>query len=139
MATHNNLFSQYALITCLGVLLLFAQTFKSHMHIQHDGNHSSAATEHIIDIHVSSAAHDSEHDTHSQLAAQDHHGAIEIDTGSSSFAKKAGLSSPLVFLLVISYILSIPRVIRRRKEHETKTDRPPNFYLFHPPLRAPPL
>ena len=140
MATrNNNLFSQYALIACLGVLLLFAQTFKSHMHIQHDENHSSATIVLIVDIHVSSVAHNSEHDTHNQFAAQDHHGAIEIDSGSSSFVKKAGLSSPFVFLLVISFILSVPRLIRRRRKHDAKTDRPPIFYLIHPPLRAPPL
>ncbi len=139
MATHNNIILQYGLIACLGLSLLFAQTFKSHMHIQHDENHSSAATEHIIDIHVSSAVHDSQHDTDIQFADQDHHDTIVIEAGTSSFVKKAGLLNPFIFLFVISFILSVPRLLRYRRNRDTEIVRPQYFYLFHPPLRAPPL
>lgn len=131
---NNNSVSQYALIVCLGVALLLGQTFKLHMHIQHDEIPSSPATEHIVDVHVASSLHNAHH----QDDFQDHHPA-EIDISSSGFVKKVELVNPFVLLFfIISIILCVPRLRRIHKKHTSKTERPLSYYLLLPPLRAPP-
>jgi hypothetical protein len=137
---YNNKSSRYALIICLGVALLFVQTFKLHWHIKHDGISSSTTAGHIVDVHVASSLHDTMYDTHHQNNAQDHHHTAEIDVSFSSFVKKTGLLNPFVLLFsIISFILCVPRLHRIRWWYALKTKLPTFDYLLHPPLRAPPV
>jgi hypothetical protein len=134
---YNNTVFQAVMIACLGVALLFGQTFKVHMHIQHDENPSSAG--HSTDVHVASSQHDTIYDTQHQDDFQAHQHPAEIDVSSSSFVKKVEWLTPVVLLFfLISIILCAPQLCRFHRRHNSKKERPPNYYLLHPPLRAPP-
>lgn len=127
----------YVLIACLGTALLLGQVFKLHMHIQHDENSVSAG--HIADVHAAFSTHDTQHNTHHQDDVQNHHLA-DIKISPDGVVKKAGLFNLFVPLfLITSIFLCVPwlRCIHRQHIHKIK----PIFlyYLFHPPLRAPPM
>lgn len=109
------------------------------MHIQHNNNSTFATIEHVVDLHLSSSMNDTAHDASHQAGTQDNH-SVKIDAGIGSYVNKAGASNLIVFLfIVISFILFALRLIRYRNDRDAEADLPPNFYLFNPPLRAPPL
>ncbi len=141
MAKHyNNSVSQYALIVYLGIALLLGQTFKLHMHIQHDGIPSSTNAGHIIDVHVAFSPHDTTYHTHHQDNVQGHYHPAEIGISSIGFVKKAGLLNSFVLLFfIISIFLCVPRLRRIHRKRYSKTERPLRYYLLQPPLRAPPF
>ncbi|MBN4080296.1 hypothetical protein JYT31_01390 [Beggiatoa alba] len=136
---NNNSVSRYALILCLGVTLLFGQTFKLHMHIQHDDITSSANAGYIIEVHAAFSQRDAVYDSLYKKDAQDHHHPAEIDIGSSGFVSKTKLLNPFVLLFsIISILLCVPQLYLFRRKPDFKTERPLSYYLLHPSLRAPP-
>ena len=138
MKTHtNNSVSQYALIVCMGIALLFGQAFKLHMHIQHDEVTASAG--HIVDVHAASSLYNTGYDAHHQDDIQDHHSSADIDVSPDSFVKKISLFKLFVlFFFVTGFILYAPQLLRIHRQYHLKTKPASLYYLFHPPLRAPP-
>jgi len=129
--TYNNSIFQYMFILYLCIVLLMAQASGLHMHVQHD-DHSSSASEHIVDIHTAS--------THHHGAQDDHHPAA-IDISQDYLVKKTSLLDPLVLIIFfIGLFLFIPRLRHISSQWRYK---PPNvnpcYYLLQPPLRAPPV
>jgi len=142
MARSDNKYSvsQYALIACFSIALLFGQMSKLHMHIQHDGTPSPATTKHIINVHVASSLHDITDVSHHQDNIHDHHHSAEIDVSSSSFVKKVELLNPLITLFfIVIMVLCAPRLHRIRRWFAQKIKLTTLDYLLHPPLRAPPV
>jgi len=129
----TSLVSQYALIVCLSVALLFVQVFKLHMHIQHE--EAPAPTGHVVDIHAAYSLHEITHETHPQ---HDHHAAA-IDISADSYVKKVELFKLFVLLfLITSIIWCVPRLLCFHRQYLLKVKPIPLYYLLHPPLRAPP-
>lgn len=138
-AHHNHPIAKYALILCLGTALLLAQTIKLHMHLQHDEISPSIMAEHTIGVHMAFSQHDTLHNGHYEDGIEDHHSS-EIGVSSAGFTKKADLLNPFILLFfIISIIFYIPRLYRFCKKPNLQTERPPGYYLLHPPLRAPPV
>lgn len=134
--------SRYALIVWLSVTLLFVQTFNPHMHIGHGENSSPATVEHMADIHIHTASflHGIYDNLHYQGNFQNHHHMEEITVSPDGLVKKTGSLNPLVFLIfIVTLVLYVPRLRRIRRIFDSKTERPPRYYLVHPPSRAPPL
>ncbi len=108
------------------------------MHTQHD-SHSSTTSGHVLDIHPESTAHDFEltnhHDGH-----HDDHSATAVDVSPDKLLKNTSLLNPLVvILLFLAFFLCIPGQRRVPKQKLYKILFPPCYYLFQPPLRAPPV
>ena len=139
MMGHNkNTISQYAFIICLSVTLLFGQTFKLHMHPQHEDTHKSVSTEHIVNVHVASLSHDLQLESHHQKDTQNHH-AAEINVNPDSVVKKINSINPIILLfLIFSIVLSVPRLWFFHRWSPFKTKLKFLYYLLHPPSRAPP-
>ncbi len=135
---YNNTVTQYVLITCLAVVLLFAQMFKLHIHIQHDEMSEPAG--HVVDVHAASSLHDTTYDAHHLDNVPNHH-FTDIKIFLDGVVKKVGLFNIFVLLFVIASIIimrvSRLRCIRRRYIFKTKLDS--LYYLLQPPLRAPPV
>jgi len=134
---HHNLMFKYFLVLCFSVALLLAQTGKLHMHLEHDDHSESSA--HVVSVHPESSLHDFDL-TYHHGEHPDDHSADAVDVSPDIALKNANLLNPLaVILLFVGVLLFIPRpmsVIRRRFD---RTRFPSCYYLFHPPLRAPPV
>lgn len=138
----NNSIYRYAFIVCLSITLLFSQTFKVHMHIQHDESVSETSQKHIVDVHVDvgSSLHNSSHNTHHQDDFLDHQYHAEVDVSTDSFVKKVGLSNLSVLLFfIIGFILLTPRLQSISRRYILKIKPISFYYLLLPPLRAPPI
>jgi len=135
-----NSMTQYALIAFMGIVLLFGQAFKFHMHIQHDGIPSSN-TAHVIDVHAVSSVHDTSYGTHHAPIenTENHHHSAEIDVSIDSVSTKIeSLNSIVLLFLVVSIFLFIPLLRSTCRFYIQKIiSTSPNFLLY-PPLRAPP-
>jgi len=129
--TFNNSIFQYTFILYLCITLLISQASGLHIHIQHD-DHSSAAPEHIVDIHPASTLHD---------GAQDDHHPAAIDISQDYLVKKTSLSDPLALIIFfIGLFLFTPHLRRINSQWRYKPPTiNPCYYLLHPPLRAPPV
>lgn len=132
----NNLAYRYAFILCLSIALLFSQVFKAHMHLQHDAPFPDVQEHsHVVDIHLATSLHDSTLDTHHQ----DNQYHAEVDVSTDSFVKKVTLIDLFVLLFVfIGFTLSAPCRQRVNKLYFLKIKPISFYYLFQPPLRAPP-
>lgn len=126
----NNSLIQYALVAFLAIALLFGQAFKLHMHLQHDDIPSSS-TAHVIGFHSAIEEHGESHGNH--------HFDTIVDVSNDNLAKSTNLlSSLLLILLTIGLFLFIPRKTSLCSNRLYKTLSIPCYYLFQPPLRAPP-
>lgn len=137
----NNLAFRYALIACFSIALLFSQTFKAHMHLQHAENFAETSQQHITDVHVDigSSLHDSPHNSHHQDDFIDHNFHAEIDVSTDSFVKKVeSLNSFLLLFIIVGFTLLTPRLQNICKRYTLKIKPVSLHYLFLPPLRAPP-
>jgi len=134
----NKQISHYALILCLGIVLLFGQAFKLHMHLQHDEVPASFSTDHSFNLHVASLNHNLHLDFAHQDETQNHHSA-ELSINSDGILKKISLFNPIVlFFIILSIILSVNRLHFFHKRIIFKTKLTTFFYFLHPQLRAPP-
>ena len=142
----NNSIFQILLILCLSLSLLLAQTNRLHMHLEHDDHADTAGHAvdgHVVDVHAASILHDFDplHHSghHDGFLADDHH-PVAIDVSPDNLIQKTNLLNPLIFILLfIGLLLILPRLfyrIRQRPYIKRSTSR---YYLFQPPLRAPPL
>ena len=133
----HNLMFKYFLVLCFSAALLLAQTGKLHMHLEHNEHSESSA--HVVSVHPESALHDFERANH-HGEHFDGHSADAVDVSPDIALKNANILNPLaVILLFVGFLLFIPRpmsVIRRRFD---RTGFPSCWYLFQPPLRAPPV
>jgi len=135
----NNSAPQYTFIICLSVALLFAQMFKLHMHSLHDEIPFEATTGHIVGAHVSTSLHDTGHITHHQDDFLEHDYHAEVDVSADSFVKKVeSLNLFVVLLFIMGFVLCAPRLQCVGKHYILKIIPVYLYYLFQPPLRAPP-
>ncbi len=136
MRRHYNTISSYAFIVCLGFALLLGQASRLHMHVHHDGVASPAHNGHSIALHPAYSQQDIMYDAQYQ---NDNERPAEIEVGSGSLVKKAESFNSFVllftFVCISLYILFLS--LFRRKQL-SRIERPPVYYLLHPPLRAPP-
>jgi len=132
----NNIFS-YALILCFGFALLLGQASKLHMHVQHESKVSFTHSGHSIALHPAFSQQDAIYDDHYH---NDSDRPAEIEVSSSSLVKKAKSFSTFILLFTfIALSLCVIPLYRFRHKWVARIERPPLHYLFHPPLRAPPL
>jgi len=124
---------QFLLILFLSIAILLTQANRLHMHLDHD-DHASAS-EHVVNVHTASIAHDFElTETH-----EDHHPAA-IDVTPDNFIKKTNILSPLeLVFLFVGFFLIIPRLSRIIWHRLYKRLFTPCYYFLQPPQRAPPV
>lgn len=138
-----NVLSTYALIACLGVVLVLGQMFKLHIHFEHDNNSSN--DEHVVNVHVdTSVLHNSLHtlisDNHHEDNLDEGHHADEINISNSSLVKKSvSLNQFVFFFFVISIVISLLFLSRFLRIRYFTSKQSSHYYLFQPPLRAPPV
>lgn len=137
-AKSSNLLYHYALIACIGITLLLGQTFKLHMHIQHEENYSSNVSNQILDVHIASSLHDTTPVSDHGGSHHSHHVA-EVDISSDSLVKKIDSQTLLLILFfIVSTLLYRQHAVRIARPGIVESVPTTSFYLLHPPLRAPP-
>jgi len=130
----NNSVLQYILVLCIGLALVLSQANQLHMHIQHD-DHSSVVSGHIVNVHSATLLHDINLNDH-----HDDHHATGIDVNTDNLVKKSNSLNPLVVILFcIALFLFLPRLINLPRLLSYQPLFTSCYYLFHPPLRAPPV
>jgi len=130
----NNQVFRYLLVLCISLALVLSQSNRLHMHLEHD-DHSSVASAHIVDVHASTLVHDLNLVDHHD----DHHSAA-IDVSPDNLVKKTNSLNPLVLiLLLIGFFIYLPRLICLSRQKTYQILFISCSYLFHPPLRAPPI
>lgn len=137
--------STYALIACLGIALVLGQMFKIHMHIGHDDISSSVSTDHVFEIHVNTSVihndlHKSMHHSHHENDLDKDHHADEIDLSFGSLVKKSmSLNQFVFFFFIIGIVISVLLLSRFLRIRDFTSKQSSRYYLFQPPLRAPPI
>ena len=138
----NNPIFQYLLILCLSLALLLAQTNRLHMHLEHDDHSDTsghAVDGHVVDVHAASILHDFDLTHHEGFLDGDHH-PVAIDVSPDNLIQKTNLLNPLVLILLfIGFLLILPRLVCRIRQRPYIKRFTSRYYLFQPPLRAPPL
>ena len=134
--SYNNPIIQYLFAIYLCITLSMAQASGLHMHVQHD--HSSATSEHTVDIHAATIAHDI--NTHHHETQDDHHPAA-IELSQDYLVKKSSLLNPLALIVFITGLfLCVPRLRCIFSRWRYKPPTVSTYYNFlKPPLRAPPV
>jgi len=129
------------LILFISLMLLMAQTNRMHMHIEHTEHaelSGTATDHHIVNVHTTTLTHDIESLNHSGHHHDQHSAAIDV--GPDNLNQKTKLLNPLVLILLFfGLILSLGRQISRPGYAHYIKPFTCRFYLFRPPLRAPPL
>ncbi len=131
---YDNTFS-YLLIALLGFTLMLGQMSKLHMHVS--GEHTSAVYGgHSIAMHPAYSQQDTIYDAQYQ---NDNDRPAEIEVVSGSLVKDTESFNPFILMITLIclsiYILFLSLF---RKKWLSRIERPPVYYLFNPPLRAPP-
>jgi hypothetical protein len=122
----------------LGIALVLGQALKLHMHIQHDGI-PSLTTGHVVVVHTAISHHDITYDLQHQEDPQAHHHLAEIDMSPDSATAKVVSFNPFMLLFLIACIfLCAPQLRYIRRWFALSTKPVSLYYLFYPPLRAPP-
>ena len=130
--------SRFVMIMSLSIVLILGQAFKLHMHIQHDET-SEASSGHIVVVHTAIMLHDLAYSTPLDTT-QDHQHLAEIDISPDSVVTKAELLHPFLLLfLFASLFLCLPRAFYFCRWPSLNTKPAALYYLFCPPLRAPPV
>lgn len=128
----NNSMFTHLLVLCLSSALLLTQTVNFHMHLEHEHVELSS---HVHGVHPESTLHDVD-----LTNRHDGHSAAAVDVSPEKLPKSANFINPLVIIfLFIGMSLFVSRracVCRLRFD---KTFFPRCYYLFQPPLRAPPV
>jgi hypothetical protein len=131
---HNHSMFNYLLVLCLSITLLLAQTGQLHMHLEH-----AESSAHAPGVHPESTLHDVDltdhHDSH-----LDNHSAAAVDVSPDTLLKKTNFLNLLVIIFFFTgFILCIPHRTGVFRQKFDKPHFPTCYYLFHPPLRAPPI
>lgn len=135
----NSSISRYMLIMSMLVALLFAQAFKFHMHVQHDGSAPVVSSGYILDAHAAVSFHGTKFDPHQTDDLTGHHHTADVSVSVDSVVKQVKIFSLLILLLsIVSILWSAPCLLCARIERFAKTKLVPLYYLQQPPLRAPP-
>jgi len=107
------------------------------MHLEHD-DHSDASG-HVVDVHTASILHDFDLTHHDGFLGDDHH-PVAIDVSPDNLIQKTNLLNPLILILLfIGLLLILPRMVCRLSQRPYIKRFTSRYYLFQPPLRAPPL
>jgi len=119
------------LALCLCISLIVAQTFKLHVHLDHD-EHADAWA------HPAMIMHDTIQPVHPD-AAPSEHAASAVELGSDKLTKKAGhiIAFVAILLLLTLSWRGLPKNYLCGRAHG-RSRLPRCYYLFQPPLRAPP-
>jgi len=130
----NNLFFRYAWVACLAIVLIFSQSFTLHLHVEYDDAAAVASADAELGVHAAFFSHNLKDHKHFQ-----EHKLPDVKVSSDNTAKKVKSFSPYVlFFLFISFFLGVlPFRYVSRKHVRTKLAS--LYYLFNPPLRAPPI
>lgn len=134
---HNHSIAKYLLVFCLSAALLLSQTGNLHMHLVHADRAGSST--HLLDIHPESTQHDIDLSHHHDGHPKDH-STFAVDVSPETLLKNTNLLNLLFLIIFISvFFLRIPPRTSVNRQQFCKTLFPPCYYLFHPPLRAPPV
>jgi len=129
------------LILFLSLTLLMAQTNRMHMHIEHNEHaefSGATADHHIVNVHTTTLQHDFESLNHTGHHDDQH--SASIDVGPDNLNQKIKLLNSLVLMLLfIGLILCMGRLVFRLRQPPYIKHFISRYYLFQPPLRAPPL
>ena len=134
---HNNSTLKYLLVLCLSAVLLLAQTDKFHMHLEHDDR--SGLSTHVFAVHPESTRHDFTLSNHHDSHFADH-SSDAVNVSPDTLMKKTNfLNLLLVIVFFTGFLLCIPRRTSVSRQRFYKILIPTCYYLFQPPLRAPPV
>lgn len=135
----NNVLGNKAIYVLLIFALLIAQTFKLHLHIEHENTSLTDTESHIIDVHAISHLHEMNHDSTHHDDIQNHHNSeIDVNSTTNNLVKKTQLLNPFVFfVLTLLIILCVPQLRQARHWYEEKKHRA--FSYCSPSQRAPPV
>jgi len=134
---HNNSLAKYLLVLCLSITLLLSQTGNLHMHLVH-ADHAGSST-HLFELHPESNRHDPDLSNHHDGHPNDH-STFAVDVSPETLLKNTKLLNLLFLIIFLSvFLLRIPPRTSVNRQQFCKTLFPPCYYLFHPPLRAPPI
>ena len=126
--------SLYVLVIYVITALLLSQTFKMHAHTQHDDSNS-----HAVNAHIAFSQHDTLPGEFHQDEFDEHYHSSEVEIGNASIVKKTQLLNPFAMLLfIVILVLFTAQICLHQRRQQYKTEKPTNYYLLSPPLRAPP-
>ncbi len=130
----NNLTFQYVWVACLTIVLLFSQSFALHLHVVYDNASTAISVEKELGVHAAFFSHDQEHHEHVQ-----EHKLPDVKASPDNTVKKVkSFSSYVLFFLFVSFFLGIPKLLFFSRKYSRKK-LSSLYYLFNPPLRAPPI
>jgi len=128
----NNPTFQTLLILCLSLALLLAQTSRMHIHLEHDEHAEPTA-------HAALILHDYDSLHHDGFQHHNHH-PVAIDVSPDNLIQKVNLLNSLILIFLFSgFLLVLPRLAYRLRQRLYLKRFSSRYYLFQPPLRAPPL
>lgn len=135
----KNIRGNKAIYILLIFALLVAQTFKLHLHIEHEDTPLTGIEIHTVDVHAVSYLHEINHDsTHHDDIQQHHNSDIDVGSTTNNLVKKTQILNLFVFfVLTLFIILSVPQLRHIRRWYEEK--KPRAFSYCFPPQRAPPI
>ena len=138
---HYTLIFKHLLVLCLSIALIQTQAGKLHMHLVHDSHSGSSV--HVVGVHLESTQHDVElthhHENISDGPSKDHSDEA-VDVSPDILLKNSKFLSALVgIIFFIGLLLYTPRRMSLAWQRRKNFILPPCYYLFQPPLRAPPL
>lgn len=123
------------LILGMGLTLLFAQTFKLHLHAQ---NVADAGVQ-VAEVHLALGMHAPAHLQTSDSSDKDHAHNVEINISADSFAAKIKLLNLFALLFVVLAILHCALSLCCVRILRTVDAMLASLHDFiQPPLRAPP-
>ncbi len=130
----NNLIFKYAWVACLAVVLIFSQSFTLHLHVEYDDVPSVTTADSELGVHAAFFSHNLEHHEHFQ-----EHKLPDVKVTSDNTVKKVkSFSSYILFFLFVSFFLGV-LPFRYVSWKHVRTKLACLYYLFNPPLRAPPI
>ena len=135
----KNILGNKTIFVLLIFALLIAQTFKLHLHIEHENTPLTDTEIHTVDVHAASYLHETNHDSNHHNDIQQHHNSIDIDVDltTNNIVKKVQLLNPFVlFVFTLFIILCAPQLRQTRSWYQEI--KPRAFSYCSPPQRAPP-
>lgn len=117
--------------------MLFVQTFKIHVHVEH--LNSLPDSVHMTEVHFDSSSHKQYHDLHDQLDFESTHPPHLDVNPTGTIAKLDLIKLSTTFVLILLIVFQLPEIKNSFKLYVVNETIVSRFFLFFPPLRAPPL
>ncbi len=124
-------------IICLCLIMLFVQTFKVHVHVEH--LNSLPDSVHMTEVHFDSSSHKHYHGGHDQLDFESTHPPHLDVNPTGTIVKLDLIKISLTFVLLLLIVFLIPWIKNSFRLYVVKETIVSRFFLLFPPLRAPPL